>query len=54
MLDPNISPLPEDMVSALYAIALCCTSTKKKTRPFMLQVYNDLMKVGFGNLIVSL
>ena len=54
MLDPNIPPLPEDMVSALYAIALSCTSTKKKTRPFMQQVYNDLMKVGFGNLIVSL
>jgi hypothetical protein len=39
LLDPKINPLPENMASALHAIALSCIQEKKR-RPLMTQVYN--------------
>ncbi|XP_046649900.1 interleukin-1 receptor-associated kinase 4-like isoform X1 [Daphnia pulicaria] len=50
LLDPKISPLPEDMASALHSIALSCIQEKKR-RPLMTQVYAELLQIDQSGLI---
>ncbi|KAK4003935.1 hypothetical protein OUZ56_005684 [Daphnia magna] len=50
LLDPKIVPLPENMASTLHSIALSCIQEKKR-RPFMTQVYSELLQIDQTALI---